>query len=301
MKPQIHPLANLFPRLSEREFEALKEDIKKNGQQVPILLYQGKILDGEARSKACDDLGIEPITEEYKGDDPLGRLLSLNVRRRHLNESQRAMIAARLANMRQGERTDKPSANVQKVSQKEAAEMLHVSVRLVGYAKDVMEKAPERVKEIDEGLATISKTIREIEKKECGSKPKTDSATEKSPPQTSVARKVIAANNGSSSSEEKTDLPVDSDSEDSTTKADATQVDNTQPEDEIGVPEIIDRKKWSDLSTDSIRVSTLVAANKTLFEEMAERHKSKFFSEMMDMFRENGFTVESTSRDAPAE
>lgn len=49
-----------------------------------------------------------------------------------MSESQRGMVAANVANMRQGERTDvEPSANLQKVSQAEAAEMLNVSPRTV--------------------------------------------------------------------------------------------------------------------------------------------------------------------------
>jgi hypothetical protein len=61
---------------------------------------------------------------------------------RHLNESQRAMVAGKLANMRQGERTDvQPSANLQKVRQDEAAELLNVSPRSVATAKKVQEKA----------------------------------------------------------------------------------------------------------------------------------------------------------------
>ena len=45
----------------------------------------------------------------------------------HLNESQRAMIGAKIANISQGERTDiEPSANWQKVSQPEAAKMLSI-------------------------------------------------------------------------------------------------------------------------------------------------------------------------------
>ena len=52
------------------------------------------------------------------------------LKRRHLSESQRAMVAATLANMRQGERTDlEPSENLPKVSQAQAAELLHVSER----------------------------------------------------------------------------------------------------------------------------------------------------------------------------
>jgi hypothetical protein len=43
----------------------------------------------------------------------------------HLNESQRAVIAARLANMRQGERTDLVSIDT-KLSLEQAAELLNV-------------------------------------------------------------------------------------------------------------------------------------------------------------------------------
>jgi hypothetical protein len=65
-------------------------------------------------------------------------VISWNLKRRHLNETQRADVAARLANMPQGFRTDKePSANLPKVapvSQSEAAELLSVSTRLVADA-----------------------------------------------------------------------------------------------------------------------------------------------------------------------
>ena len=54
---------------------------------------------------------------------------------RHLNESQRAVVAGRLATMKQGQRTDlEPSANLPKVSQEKAAEMLNVSDRTVATA-----------------------------------------------------------------------------------------------------------------------------------------------------------------------
>src|SRR6516165_5355862 len=93
---EFHPIANIFPLMTDEEFEAFKEDIKTKTQQEPIILYQGKILDGRNRYKACKALYRDPITEEYKGSDPLGYVLSANLHRRHLKESQRATIAANL-------------------------------------------------------------------------------------------------------------------------------------------------------------------------------------------------------------
>ncbi len=78
--------------------------------------------------------------------------------RRHLNESQRAMVAAKLANMPSGERTDlEPSANLLKVSQSSAAEKLSVSTRSVTDAVKVREKAaPEIVARVERGDLAVS-------------------------------------------------------------------------------------------------------------------------------------------------
>src|SRR5690606_8223741 len=93
---QAHPLAELFPTLPDAEIRELADDICTFGQRVPIVLLDGQVLDGRNRLAACKVAEIEPVFEDYQGDDPLGFVLSHNLHRRHLSESQRAMVAARL-------------------------------------------------------------------------------------------------------------------------------------------------------------------------------------------------------------
>ena len=138
---EFHPLANLFPMLDEQQAEELASDIRANGLRQAITTFDGKILDGRNRYLACVSAGVEPLFEEFAGDDPLGYVVSLNLNRRHLNESQRAMVAAKLATMRQGERTDlQPSANWPKVSQDKAAKIMSVSPRSIRRAIAAIEQ-----------------------------------------------------------------------------------------------------------------------------------------------------------------
>src|SRR3990167_5921459 len=119
METQFHPLADLFPLLEGVEFAALAEDIRLHGLHEPITLHpDGRILDGRNRYLACLEADRDPRFTTWSGADggELAFVISANLRRRHLNETQRAGVAARLANMRQGERTDlQPSANLPKV------------------------------------------------------------------------------------------------------------------------------------------------------------------------------------------
>ncbi len=155
---EFHEYAGIFPLLEGREFTELCNDIKANGQREPIWVYEGKILDGRNRFRACNAVGVTPRTAPYTGDDPLAFVISLNLHRRHLSESQRGMVAAAIANMAQGERTDvEPSANLQKVSQSQAAEMLNVSPRTVAAAVKVRdEAAPELVHAVESGKVSVS-------------------------------------------------------------------------------------------------------------------------------------------------
>ena len=94
MTYQLHPLSALFPRLEGGEFEALKADLKANGQQQPIILHDGLILDGGNRYRACVESGIEPKFDKFAGGDPVQFVLSANLHRRHLSPGQQAAVVA---------------------------------------------------------------------------------------------------------------------------------------------------------------------------------------------------------------
>ncbi len=92
---EFHEAANIFP-LDEEHLDKLAQDIKQHGQLEPIRMLEGKILDGRRRFLACQKVGITPSTEEVSPDDPVAYVLSLNLHRRHLSETQRGMVGARI-------------------------------------------------------------------------------------------------------------------------------------------------------------------------------------------------------------
>ena len=91
-----HEAANLFPMMAKEQLGDLASDIKENGLLAPIEVYKGKIIDGRNRWLACELADIEPDIVDVEPDDPIAYVLSANLHRRHLSESQRAMVGARL-------------------------------------------------------------------------------------------------------------------------------------------------------------------------------------------------------------
>jgi hypothetical protein len=96
---EAHEFAKLFPPLSEEDFKALVDDIKANGLRQPIVVYQGKILDGNNRYRACLQAGREPELVDLEcSDDGVAQafVISANIHRRHLSPEQRREIIATL-------------------------------------------------------------------------------------------------------------------------------------------------------------------------------------------------------------
>lgn len=90
---EAHPLCRILPEMPESEYRPLVADIRAKGLMRPITTFEGMILDGRHRFKACVEAGITPRFEPYTGTDPIGFVQSCCTHR-SLNQTQRAMVAA---------------------------------------------------------------------------------------------------------------------------------------------------------------------------------------------------------------
>ncbi len=182
-----HPLANLFPLLPHKELGELADDIAENGQAETIKLHRGMILDGRNRYRACALKNLPVRTEIFQGDDvaALNRVISKNLRRRHLNEGQRAAVAAAIGRMRLGVNQHtkaaqicapglpmgeaQPKAPQASLSQTERAELLNVSRRTVQRADTVFDKGATELRDaLRDGkiAASTAADIAELPKEE---------------------------------------------------------------------------------------------------------------------------------------
>lgn len=168
---KIHPAAEVFPLLDDAALKLLAEDIADHGQKHPIVLFEGAILDGRNRERACKLAKVKPRYEEWTGGDPIAYVVSANIHRRHLDESQRAMIGARIRGMYEEAARARQHAGVSaklheggKTSEKAAASV-NVSARSVEVAARVLEKAdPAVVAAVDAGLIPVHSAAQIIDR-----------------------------------------------------------------------------------------------------------------------------------------
>jgi len=173
-----HPIADVWPMMDEAKIQELADDIRKNGQLVPVWIYEGKILDGRNRWAACKIAGVEPKTQDYTGDEPTAFAVSLNDRRRHMNKGSLAAVAAELephfaadAKRRQARKPKAESVQEKVPEQKraqareEAAKSVGVNDRYVSDAKKVKAEAPEIFERLKAGTITLQDAKREAAKK----------------------------------------------------------------------------------------------------------------------------------------
>jgi hypothetical protein len=123
------------------------------GQLDPVPV--GKILDGRNRYQACVAAGEDAWIENWTGKDPIAYVLSLNMSRRHLDESQRAMVAAKLATLKQGANQHSKGTTIV-----EASKALNVSDESILRAKTVQRQGTplSRLKTILPRRAAVAAT-----------------------------------------------------------------------------------------------------------------------------------------------
>lgn len=173
---RAHYVANFFPLMEGKQFSDFVEDIRQNGLQEPIITYQGEILDGRNRFRACETLDVAPRMSEWRGaGSATAFVISKNLHRRHLSESQRAMIAARVANAKRedtlipdafgkAKKLDEPiGSSREKKTLQEAAELLNVGRQSVVRARAVLTQGTqEEIKSVEAGRAAVSTVAQQI-------------------------------------------------------------------------------------------------------------------------------------------
>lgn len=158
----------MIPPLSTEEMAALRNDIKQNGQIVPIVMDGDVVVDGRARLQICNELKITPITVNIKdAANDSTYSLNVNINRRHLTTNQRAAIAAELANLTLGSNQHSAKAAC---SREEAAKIMGTSADSIDRFRKVKEKGCSEIKELvsSDGisLTTAAKLVVDFPKHE---------------------------------------------------------------------------------------------------------------------------------------
>lgn len=160
---EFDDLCNMFPDITTEQLHELANDIAENGLQNPIVRWEGRILDGKNRLKACEMSRVKPEFVDWYPTNPeneddsrreaFAYVVSLNLHRRQLTESQLALIAGRMANMGPGRHTEQSRS----VSLEAAANAVGISRRTVSEGKRVVSKSsPKVVDAVRSGEVSVS-------------------------------------------------------------------------------------------------------------------------------------------------
>lgn len=165
----IHPLAKRWPRLYDQDFERIVASIAANGLREPITLFEGKILDGVNRYRACLEAAVKPTTVDFTGTDPAAFVRDKNLHRRHLTPGQRAMFMAEdtktlapgdvgTQRASDGRHWCRPSLSLD-----EAAEIAKVSPRTMGDAVTVkINGTPAEVELVKIGKVSVKAMAKKV-------------------------------------------------------------------------------------------------------------------------------------------
>lgn len=170
--------ADLVPSVSDSEYHSLKESIKNNGLWLPIITNgKGVILDGHNRYRVCYETGIKLRYAIREFENKLIEkkfVIECNLKRRHLNDFQKAelgipllVIEQELAKLRKDAGQAISSDELKGESRDLVAKKIGMSGTTFERSRKIIDNAPENVKEnLRAGKTTISKEYQKIRKDE---------------------------------------------------------------------------------------------------------------------------------------
>jgi len=165
---QLHALCEVFPEITGAEFDALVADIKVNGQRETIKLYEGQVIDGRNRYRACLAAGVEPKFEGISIEgDIASYVLSLNLHRRHMTAAQSAAVVAAItdwskANIRGGRRSTDEIPEIPLATVADRAKASGTSERTQRTADTIAKQAPELLTEVAKGTLSLAGAVAKI-------------------------------------------------------------------------------------------------------------------------------------------
>lgn len=154
---QIHPLAQKIPEMTDEEYSALLESMRHSSQynSGPIILFEGKILDGRHRYRACLELKLKPELVSYRGQDPVNDVLLPSLTRRDLSPAQKAMVFLELRTTQWGgdRKGENQAANLQ-LDDAQVANRSGASLRTIRTISMVARESPALASKIATGELT---------------------------------------------------------------------------------------------------------------------------------------------------
>jgi len=157
-----HPLSAAFGDMSEDEYQDLKDSLENIGLQNPIVMFEGRVIDGWHRYKACEELGVPFTTVELGEDqDPQYYVISTNTRRNQTKAQKAISLSEVYAWGRHGDNQHKNRKGTEYPSSftsQQIAEEAGVSEKTIKQAKAVITKAvPELINAVKNGEIGLTK------------------------------------------------------------------------------------------------------------------------------------------------
>ena len=224
-KLEKHPF-NVFPAMTAEERKQVRLDIEQYDydKSYPITLYQDKVLDGWNRQQICEEIGVEPLYVEFKGNDLEAMdFIWRSNRRRNLTSSQWAVIAMEAQPIMEAitaavkkEKSEKLEGNQNACAEKQLVESVpptektkrddskrsatklakqfNTNPKYLANAKLIKTTHPEALEQVKRGERSINDVMREEKTAELELQRKLASATESHADELPISHEPLTMN-----------------------------------------------------------------------------------------------------------